>query len=108
MNVRGISHAMGTSRWRLRFAVGVIAAAVLASALVGGSSPAAGSLPTTQTQVQRADGKTGQPVRDGKFEFTVQSVKCGVSQVGEDPLTKTAQGQFCLVTISVKNIGDKP
>jgi hypothetical protein len=61
-----------------------------------------------QTQVQRADGKIGEPVRDGKFEFTVHSVKCGVSQVGEEPLTKQAQGQFCLVTVTVKNIGDKP
>ncbi len=28
--------------------------------------------------------------------------------VGSSGLSKTAQGQYCLVTVSVKNIGDKP
>ena len=104
----GTGRAKGSSRWRLLFAVGVVAAAVLAAALVGGSSAAAGTASPIQAQVLRADGKIGEPVRDGKFEFTVRSVKCGVSQVGEEPLTQTAQGQFCLVTMTVKNIGDKP
>lgn len=49
----------------------------------------------------------GQPVRDGKFEFVVQKVKCGVPTVGDQYLGEKAQGQFCLVTLSVKNIGDK-
>ncbi|WP_412539927.1 DUF4352 domain-containing protein [Longispora sp. K20-0274] len=50
----------------------------------------------------------GTAVRDGKFEFVVQKVECGKAQVGGEYLNKKAQGQFCLVTISVKNIGDKP
>ncbi|GIG60490.1 hypothetical protein Lfu02_48620 [Longispora fulva] len=50
----------------------------------------------------------GTPVRDGKFEFVVKKVECGVDQVGGDYLNKSAQGQFCLVTLSVKNIGNKP
>lgn len=37
----------------------------------------------------------------------MKNVKCGVGSVGQG-LTKTAQGQFCLVTVTVKNIGDKP
>ncbi|MGC9671227.1 DUF4352 domain-containing protein [Planosporangium sp. 12N6] len=49
--------------------------------------------------------KVGEAVRDGKFEFTVQQVKCGVPQVGTDLVGKKAQGQFCLVTVQVKNIG---
>lgn len=52
--------------------------------------------------------KVGDPVRDGKFEFTVQRVKCGVSKVGTDLLGATAQGQFCLVTVKVKNIAKEP
>lgn len=50
----------------------------------------------------------GEPVRDGKFEFTVQEVQCGVQSVGSSGLAKTAQGRYCLVTLQVKNIGDKP
>jgi len=49
--------------------------------------------------------KVGQAVRDGKFEFTVQQVKCGVNKVGSGFLEEKAQGQFCLVTVKVKNIG---
>ena len=43
--------------------------------------------------------------RDGKFEFIVKSSKCGVTKVGTDLLGTRAQGQFCLVTVNVKNIG---
>ncbi|MER7418336.1 DUF4352 domain-containing protein [Micromonospora peucetia] len=49
--------------------------------------------------------KIGQPARDGKFEFTVKSSKCGVTKVGDSVLGEQAQGQFCLVTLNVKNIG---
>jgi hypothetical protein len=52
--------------------------------------------------------KIGEAARDGKFEFVVQKVECGKTQVGDQYLNKTAQGQFCLVTVQVKNIGDKP
>ncbi|GAA0368228.1 hypothetical protein GCM10009541_08300 [Micromonospora gifhornensis] len=49
--------------------------------------------------------KIGDPARDGKFEFTVKSTKCGVRKVGSDMFGAKAQGQFCLVTLKVKNIG---
>ncbi|RLP89284.1 DUF4352 domain-containing protein [Micromonospora sp. BL4] len=49
--------------------------------------------------------KVGEAARDGKFEFTVKSAKCGVAKVGSDLLGQKAQGQFCLVTVNVKNIG---
>lgn len=47
-------------------------------------------------------------VRDGKFEFVVKTVKCGKTTVGGSYLNKKAQGQFCEVRISVKNIGKEP
>jgi len=46
-------------------------------------------------------------VRDGKFEFVVSKVDCGKSSVGTGGLVKKAQGQFCIVSLSAKNIGDK-
>ncbi|GIF48213.1 uncharacterized protein DUF4352 [Asanoa ferruginea] len=49
--------------------------------------------------------KIGEPARDGKFEFTVKASKCGVKKVGTSLLGAEAQGQFCLVTVNVKNIG---
>ena len=49
-----------------------------------------------------------QPARDGKFEFTVTTVKCGATSVGSDLLSEKAQGEYCLVDVTVKNIGDVP
>lgn len=49
----------------------------------------------------------GDPVRDGKFEFTVKKVKTGVKKVGDQYLSEKAQGQFVLVTMKVENIGEE-
>ncbi|NHN57110.1 DUF4352 domain-containing protein [Calidifontibacter sp. DB0510] len=50
----------------------------------------------------------GTPVRDGKFEFTVTKVRTGVASVGDSSFGTKAQGQFVLITVTVKNIGDVP
>ncbi|MET9326950.1 DUF4352 domain-containing protein [Tsukamurella sp. NPDC003166] len=48
-------------------------------------------------------------VRDGKFEFVVTGVEAGLGEVGDNPyLAKKAQGQFVVVSMTVKNIGTKP
>lgn len=49
-------------------------------------------------------GAVGQPVRDGKLEFVVKGASCGHASAGG----RTAQGQYCLVELTVANIGDKP
>lgn len=46
-------------------------------------------------------------VRDGKFEFTVRGIQCGQTRVGNQFLNKTAQGQYCLLSVNVKNIGSE-
>jgi hypothetical protein len=65
---------------------------------------------TTKTE-KKAEPETAglnTPVRDGKFEFTVTGITCGVATVGDNPyLQKTAQGQYCILAVNVKNIGDK-
>lgn len=49
------------------------------------------------------------PVRDGKFEFVVTGVEPGLTSVGDNPyLTEEAQGQFVVVTMTVKNTSDQP
>ena len=37
----------------------------------------------------------------------MKGVECGVKKVGPELLEEKAQGQFCLVDMSVKNIGDE-
>jgi uncharacterized protein DUF4352 len=85
-------------------AVGVVICgggiALIGSALSGGGDKGGSST--------SASAKIGEPARDAKFEFTVKEIKCGVPSVGSELLGEKAQGQFCLVTVNVKNIGEKP
>lgn len=49
----------------------------------------------------------GDPVKDGKFTFTVLSTSTR-TRVGDQYMGKTAQGKFLVVKIKVKNHGDEP
>lgn len=49
-----------------------------------------------------------QPVRDGKFEFVVRAVDCSRSTVGLEHLKRTAAGKYCVLTMTIRNIGDRP
>ncbi len=50
-------------------------------------------------------GQMNKPAVDGKFQFTVTGMRCGVPSVGPKEFGKKAQGEFCLVAVSVKNVG---
>ncbi len=91
--------------------LGFIVIGVIASAAGGGSKSGNNS---TGSGVKKSEDKAAtvaklnETARDGKFEFVVKSVECGKTTIGTNQyLTKNAQGQFCLMTINVKNIGDK-
>jgi hypothetical protein len=56
---------------------------------------------TTPTHAQ-----LNQPARDGKLQFTVNGVSCGKATEGDGSLTTTAQGQFCEVSLTVRNVGN--
>jgi len=47
------------------------------------------------------------PVKGGRFEFVVASVSCGHASVSRAFVSRSAQGQFCLVALSVRNVGTK-
>lgn len=49
----------------------------------------------------------GDRVRDGKFEFRVTGVLTA-RKVGSAYLSKTAQGRFYRVNVTVRNVGDEP
>lgn len=82
-----------------------------ATAPVNTSAPAAPSAAATSkapatTKAAPAPGlKT--PVRDGKFQFVVNSVKTGVATIGDSGFDMKAQGQFVLISVSVTNIGNE-
>lgn len=72
-----------------------------------GSTNNSGSSTSTKNGA-KSIAKLNEAATDGKFEFTVTSLECGKSSVGNNPyLTKEAQGQFCLLNITVKNTGNE-
>ncbi len=89
--------------------LGLIVLGIIGSAVGGGNKT--GNTPTTSkssTEKKAATAKIGEAANDGKFEFTVSSVECGKTSVGTNQyLTKQAQGQFCLLSVTVKNIGNE-
>ncbi len=101
-------------------AVGVLVVLGIAgAALSGGSSGggsaatppvntgAAGTAPGTAKSAKKPANGIGREYRDGKFAFTVTKIKKGVHHVGDQYLGRTAQGQYVLIYVKVKNIGDE-
>lgn len=92
----------------------IILLAIIGGAAGGGnkstnsSTSSNSSNKSTKTESKPAMAKIGEAARDGKFEFVVKGMQCGVASVGDNPyLTKTAQGQFCELSVTVKNIGNE-
>jgi hypothetical protein len=73
---------------------------------VAGNRPAAAGAAAT-TPPTKAPG-LGDPVRDGKFEFVVSRVDCSRSTLVLEHLKRTAAGKYCVVSLSVRNIADRP
>jgi hypothetical protein len=82
-------------------AADVTQAAAAPSEAARAAAPAAAPAPAP------AAAAIGTPVRDGKLEFTVTSIEPGVASVGSDAFGQKAQGQFVLMHLTIKNIGDK-
>ncbi|SNS08493.1 protein of unknown function [Streptosporangium subroseum] len=104
----------------------LIGAAVLAGLVVvggilgGGGETPTGSGDTTVAEAstsakKRTESKRAEPeqagigdvVKDGKFSFKATKVETGVARVGDEYLGSDAQGQYILVHVTVKNIGDE-
>lgn len=103
----------------LTVVLAVIVIAVIASASNGSSdnkdstaTSSSNNTATTQSASSKKAAtvaKIGEPARDGKFEFTVHSFKCGdttITQPDNSYATTNAQGQFCQMDLTVKNIGN--
>ena len=71
------------------------------------ATPSASAKPAEKKPEPKVPG-IGDKARDGKFEFVVRSVECGRTTVGSGFLEEKAQGQFCLVSLRVENIGKEP
>lgn len=79
-----------------------------AASTTNGDSTAATSDDKTDAKPAETAAKIGVAARDGKFEFVVNSIKCGETTVGTNQyLQSKASGQFCRLNLTIKNIGDK-
>ncbi|PTR29061.1 uncharacterized protein DUF4352 [Rhodococcus sp. OK519] len=99
------------ARHKVLTSLGVVAVAIIAiTAATSGSGdgPAQEAREAGAAVEAPSDVRIGTPVRDGKFEFVVHGVEAGVPSVGTNEyLTERAQGQFVLVRMTVRNIGDR-
>jgi hypothetical protein len=84
-----------------RAVLGLVALAGLGLACGGDPAPAG----VGRTQPPPG---VGQAVRDGAFEFRVGLVQCGRPVVGDAPTLEAADGQFCLVELTVENATAEP
>ncbi|WP_299573677.1 DUF4352 domain-containing protein [uncultured Williamsia sp.] len=78
------------------------------AAPAGGTAPAsAGASATSAESAAAPRPGIGAPARDGKFEFVVRGVRPGGTSIGPDFMAERAQGEFLLVDLTVRNVGDK-
>ena len=63
--------------------------------------------PTEEAAPEPSNPGIGQPAADGKFSFVVSGVDCSLTEIGSQSFGTKAQGQFCVVSVAVTNIGDK-
>jgi len=90
------------------FIVLIIGAANTATNDLNTSSNNSSLSTLTSGDTPRVKARLNESARDGKFEFTVKSVECGKTTVGDQYYSVTAQGEFCFVNIKVSNIGNEP
>jgi hypothetical protein len=87
---------------------GIVGCVGLFTVVLGGFGAALDKLGSHSQAANAVDGQMNTPISDGAFEFTVTGVKCALEKVGTGQLSQPAQGQYCLVDVSVKNVGKSP
>lgn len=92
--------------WLVGALVAIIAIAIGTNT---GSDTSNGSADTLAGTNQQDSGAAtiGQPARDGKFEFVITDIS-RTKTIGDEYLNTTAQGEFVIVHLTVKNIGSEP
>jgi hypothetical protein len=85
----------------------LVAAVLIACGTAGDNGDGAGNGTDGTEESPPAEGEASSTGRDGHFEFTVDNMECGVPEIGDDFTAETAQGEYCLVSITVENIGDE-
>ena len=73
----------------------------------GAADPSAPAETVAAKPAKPAEPGIGQPAADGKFSFVVSGVDCSATELGDQYFGTKAQGQFCIVSVAVTNVGNK-
>ena len=99
--------------WFLILAGLTVLGIIASAASGGGKTDTADSTGAAESAAPEGDaapeGATigiGQPAADGDFSFVVSGVDCSLTEIGNEYVGTKAQGQFCIVSLAVTNIGD--
>ncbi|MFI7597300.1 DUF4352 domain-containing protein [Actinoplanes sp. NPDC049681] len=63
--------------------------------------------PGPATRREAVAGRFNEVVADGAFQFAVTGMRCGARRVGNDEFGQKARGEFCLVAVTVRNMGSR-
>ena len=90
----------------------IILASIAAVVILGGMIAAVTVTMATVRSYQRSHAQTtvgmDQPVRDGAFQFTASQMRCGISEIGSPEDYQAPTGQFCVISLTIKNVGTTP
>ncbi len=84
---------------------GILGCVGLFTLVLGGTGAALNEMDENQKGQNAVAGQMNQPTTDGKFQFIVTDLQCGQDRVGPAEFGEKAQGEFCLISVSVKNVG---
>lgn len=91
----------------------IVVAAVFGNGTKGGDSttapdPSTAPAPAAPAAPQPGSEANSRSAADGMFQFTVNRTTCGRRTVGQSFMRETAQGEYCIVNMTVRNTGDEP
>jgi hypothetical protein len=86
----------------------VLAGLVVLGCLAGAILTTASAIRKYRGGPPKASVGMDQPVRDGVFEFTADRMTCGVQAIGSAGDLESPTGQFCVITLTVQNVGTAP
>jgi hypothetical protein len=92
----------------LPLVLSIVAGVVVLACLAGAVTITVFTARTYRRDHRQASASMNEPVRDGSFQFTADSMRCGVQAIGAPDEEQSPIGQFCVVTLTIKNVGSSP
>ena len=102
------SYRPGKKRRKWPWIVGVVVlvgGVGLFTLVLGGTAKVASALDDDKSGRSAVVGRMNAAATDGKFQFTVTALKCGAPSIGGNGSSEKAQGQFCILDVTVTNVG---